>query len=441
MIRNKTGMMLLLGLLAVPLSGYAQSDFQQGTMAFRDEQYLQALEAFLQAEKKGDSSPTLTYNTGLTYYKLGRYEDAAETFQRLTQEAEWQDLARFHLGLVAEKQNNSAKATRLYRRVERDAQSEKLRKLTAGRLTILEGKQKTATEPSLSGAERFSAVFNVTTGLDDNAFSLQDDVQLQSSAGEDRFNEYFGWGQYYLAGTVSDGWRLHGFAYNRRYADFDSLDVSAYSLGLSRHKQHQIWQSEFGVAAVTTALDGEDLTDQNRLVARFQRPLDSSWLTLAYTPSYHDGGANFAHLDGWQHTADARWRFPRGRMSFDVGYRLELNDRNDLAGGDDFFSYSPTRHSLSVGMDWRLLANWEVSANAEYRISDYDGTNRLTDSDGVFKEQVREADRTKLRLKSQWQISRNLRLAGQLELTDNDENFDTYSYDKNEMSFMLEYLL
>lgn len=441
MIKNKAGTWLVLGLLAMPLSGYAQSEFQQGTTAFRDGQYLQALELFQAAEQKGDSSPTLTYNTGLTYYKLGRYEQAKAMFQRLTQNPEWRDLANFHLGLVAEKQGNTGTAITLYRNLERDAPSEKLRKLAANRLAKLEARASTAAERRASPAERLSAVFNVTTGTDDNAFNFQDDVQLQSSAGEDRFNEFFAWGQYYLSGSSADGWRLHGFAYTRRYGDFDSLDINAYSAGLSRHQQHQTWQSEFGVAAVTTELDGSDLTDQSRFVARFQRPLKASWLSLAYTPSRHEGGSGFSHLDGWQHKAEARWRFPRPTVSFDLGYQWELNDRDDLSSGDNFFSYSPTRHTFAAGLDWRVLANWDISVDADYRISDYDGTNRLTDTDGTYKEQTREADRLRLRLKSQWQLTQNLRVAGQLELTDNTENFDTYTYDKTEMSFMLEYLL
>lgn len=441
MIKRKIEMLLLFGLLATPLSGYAHNEFQQGTIAFRDGQYLQALEAFQAAERKGDTSPTLTYNTGLTYYKLGRYQQAAATFQRLAQSPEWRDLANFHLGLVAEKQGNSARAITLYRELERDAPSDKLRKLAAARLVKLDAQPSTASQRSSSTTERLSAVFNVTAGTDGNAFSLQDDVQLQSSAGEDRFNEFFAWGQYYLSGSSADGWRLHGFAYARRYGDFDSLDINASSAGLSRHQRHQVWQSEFGLAAVTTELDGNDLTDQSRFVARFQRPLNASWLSLVYTPSRHDGGKEFSHLDGWQHKAEARWRFPRKTVSFDFGYHWEFNDRDDLSQDGNFFSYSPMRHTLAAGLDWRVLPSWEISVDADYRISHYDGTNRLVDSDGIYKEKTREADRLKLRLKTQWQLSQNLRVAGQLELIDNQENFDTYSYDKTEMSFMVEYLL
>ncbi|MEX1033781.1 MAG: tetratricopeptide repeat protein [Cellvibrionaceae bacterium] len=409
-------------------------------MAFREARYLQALEAFLQAEQKGDSSPTLTYNTALTYYKLERYDAAAESFERLLKEPEWRDLARFHLGLVAEKQGNNTRAVGFYRSVEQQARSAKLRNLADSRLKKWEAAERAAAEPR-QPADRFSALFNVATGTDDNAFGLQDDTQLDSSAGEDSYQEYFGWGQYYLSGSVSDGWRVHGFAYNRRYADFGSLDVGAYSLGLSRHQQYRVWQAEFGFSVVSTSLDGDDLTDQNKAIIRFQRPFNATWISLAYMPSRHNGGAGFSHLDGWQHVAHARWRVPVEVVSFDLEYRWEHNDRDDLAGTDEFFSYSPTRHSLGVGLDWHVSTGWEISLGADYRISDYDGTNRLTDSDGVIKEKTREADRLRLQFKTQWQISPNLRFGGRLEVTDNQENFDTYSYDKREMSLMVEYLL
>ncbi|MCW8194794.1 tetratricopeptide repeat protein [Proteobacteria bacterium 005FR1] len=439
MIRDRFSRALLLTLLLAPLSAAAQSSFEEGTAAFRSGEYSRALEAFLEARREGNSSPTLTYNTGLTYLKLGRYEQAAETFARLLIDSEWRELARFNLALVAEKRGEIASARAAYQQLAVESQSEKLRRVVDARLARLSPQQLDESPPA--PIDRFDAILHLATGNDDNAFSLQDDIQLNSSDAEDSFNEYFAWAQYYLRGSAADGWRAHGFLYSRQYQEFESLDIDARSVGLSRHKQYETWHSEVGLANIATDLDGDELTTQNKLLLRLQRPVGNSWFNLAYTPSNHSGGEFFEHLDGWQHVVEAKWRFPGEALSFDLGYRFESNNRDDLLTDNEFFSYSPTRHSVGVGIDWRVSSSWELSLAADFRSSTYDGINRLIDTDGVEKQAQREADQTKLQLKAQWSITPNLRFSGWIESTDNEENFETYSYDKTETSFSLEYLL
>jgi len=427
--------LFLLGLLSVPVASFAQGEFQQGIKAFRDTQYSRALDWFLAAEQKGNDSATLTYNIAVTYYQLGHYANAEQAFQRLVNNPEWADLARFQLGLVAEKQGDRSRAIDLYRKTQSKAASPKLRRLAANRLAKLE-----PSKHGVSPSKPWTALVSVATGFDDNAFNLQDDIQVRSSAGEDSYLEYFAWGQHTLQGTASDGWRLQGFGYGRRYADFNDLDLDIYSLGVSRDIPLQTWQAEFGLAAVITKLDGEDLTDQTKLLARIKRGVGRSQISLGYLPSYYEGGSDFGHLDGWQHVVETNWQYPLRAVSLNAFYRLELNDREDKASDNEFFSYSPTRHSVGLGLDWRVQARWHLSAGFEYRASDYEGTNRLTDSDGVFKEKTRDGDRVKMWLKTRVQVSDKLRLTGRVSVTDNEENFDTYTYDKNQASVGAEYI-
>mgnify|MGYP000589325472 CR=1 FL=1 len=426
----------LVGLVSASLFAQAQDYFAQGTAAFKRGEYQSALALFEWEWQKGSRSSRLTYNIGVTHFKLGNYRAAGDTFRQLLKDPEWRDLARFQLGLVAEKQGDSSGAIRHYTEVQAQADSAKLRSLSSKRLAALASGEARAVVPS----RQWLALASVSAGYDDNVFALRDELLADSRLAEDNYSELFAWGQYRLAGTAADGWRLLGSAYSRGYSEYSSLDVSNYSLGLSRDLTWNGWRVELGAAADSTFLGGEQLTRSTRLIGRVQQTFSGTRFSLAYLPSHYSGGSDYAHLDGWRHRFEVKLKRPLGPLSVNALYRLDLNDRADLEGADGaFYSYSPTRHSTALELEWPLLGNWALSAGVEYRASEYDGVNRLTDSDGVLKEGVREADRVSSWLKSQFYLSPRLQLAGKVSFTDNEENFDLYTHDKTEASLGVRY--
>ena len=56
--------------------------WQEGMQAYREENFKQALEHFLQAQIDDPENPQILYNLGNTYYRLGDYQAALEHFQR-----------------------------------------------------------------------------------------------------------------------------------------------------------------------------------------------------------------------------------------------------------------------------------------------------------------------------------------------------------------------
>lgn len=425
----------LAGLASASLFAQAQDYFAQGTAAFKRGEYQGALALFEREQQRGSSNSKLTYNIGVTHFKLGNYRQAGDTFRQLLKDPAWGDLARFQLGLVAEKQGDRSGAVRHYTRVQAQADSAKLRSLSGQRLAAL-----APGEPRAAASRQWLALASVSAGYDDNVFALQDELLADSTLAEDNYSELFAWGQYRLAGTSADGWRLQGSAYNRGYSEYSALDVSSYSLGLSRDLTWNGWQLELGAAADSTFLGGEQLTRSTRLIGRVQQTFAGTRLSLVYLPSHYSGGSDYAHLDGWRHRFEAKLKRPLGRLTVNALYRLDLNDRADLESDNGaFYSYSPTRHSTALELEWPLLDNWELSAGVEYRASEYDGVNRLTDTDGVVKEEVREADRASSWLKSQFYLSPRLQLAGKVSFADNEENYDLYTHDKTEASLGIRY--
>ncbi len=417
----------------------AQEPFADGTAAFKGGDYERALAHFEQARQGGQQGPSLTYNVGVTLFKLGRYQAAQVQFQQLLDDPEWSDVARLQLGLMAEKQGRPVSAVGYYRELT-DSESPKLRRLALMRLSALAGAP--GAEPAgEQDQDRGLALLSLTSGYDSNAYSLQNELLTDDSVGEDTYTELFAWGQYRLQGTAEDGWRLHGFAFGRRYSDLESLNLSSFNVGVSRHMPWQGWLVELGGVAETASLGGERVTSEWRFVGRAQQAFDAGVLTLAYQPSYFNGTEAYRYLDGWRQRFEARWAAPLATMDVDVLYRLDLDDREDLIAGDDgFYSYSPRRQTFGVEAELPLSWGWTLHAGSHYRLSHYRGYNRLQDSDGEFKHQARDGNRLRSWIGAEVQLMPRLQLDARVIRTDNDENFDIYGYDKTEASLSVRYV-
>ncbi|WP_323845838.1 tetratricopeptide repeat protein [Microbulbifer magnicolonia] len=413
----------------------AQSQFAEGVDAFKRGDYRQALQLFEQEELSGSVSARLKYNIGVTLIKLGRYGEASQYFQRLLAEPEWQDLARYNLALAAERSNRNIIAARHYRRVQEKADSQKLRSLASSRLNAL------AVSGRERAAKRWVGTASLYAGHDDNAYALQNELLADSSVGADNFAEMVAWGQYRLAGTPGDGWRLHGYGYGRRYREFNILNLTSVSAALSRDRQWLGWDTEIGVAGEIAYLGGEQLMHQAQVLGRLTRGFGEASMTLAYIPSYYVGGKDYAYLDGWRQRFEAKWQRPLFAAEIKAFYRYDTNDRTDLERENfDYYSYSPARHALGGALDWSLSTSWLVATGVEFRRSAYDGTNRVTGSDGSVLSYRRESERIKSWLTTRYKITPRFSLDGKLVVVDNKENRDVYTYDKTEASLGISYI-
>jgi hypothetical protein len=142
------------------------------------------------------------------------------------------------------------------------------------------------------------------------------------------------------------------------------------------------------------------------------------------------GGAGFEYLDGWEQrlTADAGFALARGLLR--VGYELELNNRRDLQQGAEFFSASPTRHSLFATVAVRNIGGWQAEARGEYRVSRYHNPNRLN---GGTLEVTRKDDRYGLALRVNRRLSAPWRVFIDYSSYRNQSNLDTYDYSRQQL--------
>jgi sigma-70-like protein len=140
----------------------------------------------------------------------------------------------------------------------------------------------------------------------------------------------------------------------------------------------------------------------------------------------------FEYLDGWQQRLSADAGFAPGSALLRVGYQLELNDRRDLEQGGEFFSVSPTRHSLFASVALRNVAGWQAEARGEYRVSRYRDANRLDVTGGTI-ELTRKDDRFGFALRANRRLAPLWRAFVDYSYYRNESNLDTYDYSRQQL--------
>jgi len=78
--------------------------FNRAVTAFQTGNFQEALADFLEARREGIDSSQLTYDLGVTYYRLARYSEARHEFSALVDIPSLAALAHYNLGLVALRQ-------------------------------------------------------------------------------------------------------------------------------------------------------------------------------------------------------------------------------------------------------------------------------------------------------------------------------------------------
>lgn len=427
----------LLFLITTLPAAAQDNEYQRGVNAARDGNHSQALQHFESARRQGKESATLTYNLAVTHYKLQQFAEAETLFQELKERyPEWRHLAHYNLGRIAMQRGDNDQAAKYFRQVRRNATSEKLVHLAGEGLTRLD----LPTAPvSRQPAKRSFTLLSLSGGVDDNVIAFPDQLQTSSSQGEDSFMEFLGYSQYYVEGNQDDGTRVHGFVYSKRYNDLDVVDVNSFSLGITRDTRYNEWRLEYGLGAIYSEVDGDELTTGWQGKVKLGSRSGRHEYMAQYKPTFHDAGSDFSQLDGWQHQMDLRWRYHLEQGRWTLRYRLDYNDRDDLSTNGTFLSYSPLRNSILAEGQWYVTRDLTLVAGAEFTDTRYDDENRLTDIDGVFKVEERESDEIELWVRGEYRLSPHWGVMAEYRYSDTDDSFQLYEYERNEAKLTVEF--
>lgn len=426
--------------LSLAVSAQDQSSTKQGLSAFEAGDYSQALEHFEQAEAAGDGDQSTDYNIAVSLYRLGRLNEAEARFLELVDVPRWQILVRYNLGLVYEAKGETDKARQYFTLSAQQQEQERVQQLANNKLSSLANETAITDEVQMNSAQKkWAALVDMTGGVDSNASTLADDVLEKSDRGEDSFTQALLYSHYYLAGQRGDGLRLHGLAFGKQFSELDFLDSTVVGGGLTWEHPLWGWQSEVGVTALSTSLDGDKVADQLQLRGAVWKRFQPGTFRIGMNYSDFRAGDRFSQIEGEQARLELTWgkRFAKAVTS--VRYRHEWNNRDDLMRNGGFASYSPVRNGLRGRMDWHHTDKWRTRLEAEFIASDFPDINVLRDIDGSVKRAARENRRLRLGVGVAYQFADHWLTELEYRHEDVNDEFDLYTYDKDLIQASLQY--
>ncbi|MDH5691518.1 MAG: tetratricopeptide repeat protein [Gammaproteobacteria bacterium] len=351
----------------------AEQIFEKGISEFEKQNYSLALSFFEEAQSKGMDDPKLTFNLGVTLYKLTRYAEAKPLFIALTENREFRDRAYLNLGLLAvrEEQYNAAEiwlrkildhgkspqiqrlAREVLRRINKDDSS-------LDRLIILNLVRAYESEPD------WERIDNGATPAISSSFT-----ELNLTA-ETRLARYG-----FLRNVG-----VEGFLFVREPDSGILPRIELYTLGLGHHA---LWDS-FSLDSVLnynlTRIYKEDYTQSYslqldakhnttkklRFDARYQA--EKTYKTVEY----------LSYDSGMRHRIRLGARYSLGQSSSWLRLRYEYDQTKHEQRPDDIYlfskiawtSISPTRKRVDADGRLRLFDRWIVGAGGSYRESEYD---------------------------------------------------------------------
>ena len=403
---------------------------ERGIAAFRAGDYPAALQSFLDALRAGLDTPGLHYDLGATYYRLGRYEEAEREFQALAPDPKWAPLARYNLGLSAQRAGRPQQAMEYFGEAHRTTADPNLRALAATAFERLRG-----APPS----PQTSAVISLAGGYDSNATLSPDAATVGVSHQGDWFVEALAAASRRLAGDAAGGWIAHGGLVLRKYGDLSQFDVRGLRAGLSYETDSGRVQTSVGGYFETAYIGGDRLQQVASVDAQASWRLDAGGeLRGRYQFGHIAGGGGFEYLDGRQQRLSADAGFALASALLRVGYQLELNHRRDLQQGSEFFSASPTRHSLFASVALRNLAGWQADARGEYRVSRYRDPNLIDAGALGILEVTRRDQRYGFALRASRPVAAPWRVFIDYSYYRNESNLDMYDYSRYQLMVGIE---
>jgi outer membrane autotransporter protein len=216
----------------------------------------------------------------------------------------------------------------------------------------------------------------------------------------------------------------------QRYTEWEGFDYTFFETGLSYPLKKQRWQIRPVVSIRSSELGGDPYQDSTVTSLQIGYAPGDSWRIRADLQMESiDADDAFIFLDGDKSAV----KFTLYNQSgWQLNYELESNDRRDLiyidtqngTDSEEFYSFSPNRQRLEIEYPFQLSSTLKLIAGTSHRQSLYRDADRR--SDGTIKK--REDGLWQLHLGLESSFYSGWRISANVDVFDNDSNFDEFSY-------------
>lgn len=399
-----TWIVLWVGIATPVYATTADEHFSLAQKLFKQEKYQQAYKRFEMAYDAGMRTSALTYNLGVSTYRLKHYQTSRTYFTRLLKDQSMRPLAMLNLGLIENKLKNKSNAIKWFKKAYTQTQNKKVRVLAWRAL------RKVGVQLSKPFTPSTKADISISMGSDSN---VADPLNTASNI-TDTYLELVG----SFDRDISSDLTVGGLFLTQKYTTATTYDYSLLALHMEKPLQMGGWDSSWKALFNSSTLGGTSY--QSALGAQIdaRKPWgqahDIRWRFRVQsidssTRIYLKGTRMKLRAERITRATKNRWR-----------YELELNDRANTATN----SYSPTRHTIRYYIREKLGENWKLRAYVGARISTYSPVAGVTRSD--------QRIRTKIRFKRKLSKSNTLLL--EYAYTKNHSSDPGYTYDRQILS-------
>ncbi len=409
----------------------AQAAFSSGISLFQKGRYTEARAAFERALAKGLKTPVLFYDLGATEFKLGELSAAKGRFERIALDPQFGQYARYNLGLIAKKQGNISAARQHFSYVDRQATDPALRRLAHKQLSQL------GTEKKIPHAVGF---LELESGYDSNVILRRLASTVTPSQQGSALYGVLAGGAGVVNGSWSRGLQMTGSVFYRGFTAVGGYDQLLVQAGPKYRFDWGRWKWETAAKLTYFRFGGATLETTAGVRARASHPLGAKG-----TMSFHggvaraNGGSQYGYLSGNVYFVGAKGEWKFDSTTFSVDYDHQVERRNDLHTGTQFFSVSPTSDRISGSFNWAFTKNWSAGIHASYSHARYRDPDVFTQNTTLVTV-LRIDDFSSVRLSVTRDLSSALSLELSAEHDKNDSTVSRYSYAQNLYLLRMSYL-
>lgn len=409
----------------------AQAAFSSGVSLFQKGHYAQARAAFETALAKGLKTPVLFYDLGATEFKLGNLRAAKAHFQRISGDPRFGQYARYNLGLIAKREGNITAARKHFSQVDSHATDPSLRELAHKQLSQLGAAKKI---PHAVG------FLELESGYDSNVILRRLASTVTPSRQGSALYGILAGGAGVVHGSWSHGLQLAGSVFYRGFTAVGGYDQLLVQAGPKYRFGWGGWKWETAAKLSYFRFGGATLETTAGARARASHALGAKG-TISFRGGVAraHGGSQYGYLTGNVYFVGAKGKWKFDSTSFSVGYDHQVERRNDLRTGTQFFSVSPTSDLVSGAFDWRFMKNWSAGIHASYSHARYRDPDVYTQNTTLVT--VRRIDKySSIGLSLKRDFSNALYLEFSAEHDNNNSTVSRYSYAQNVYLLRVSYL-